>query len=358
MHPLTIIRILCSRSHEHGEKTRFQKDGMAGEGSMLLSYTTLNLFDTERDKRKYDDIRKGVMDLPFLNLHRIPGGSKTSLRLEKIQDYLASAKVCVESNLQWCLMMEEYSVVPRNFLNSLQRFVTAPMESLAVAHSTTQQADIFLAKKFSIISLFSSFDWKSRTPLAVHNPEYSKQLYNSDRGKLNSELKSMDSERYHAEYHMHPHSSVDYVKSKGESDVALLFTSFNVKDKLIPFLKNLEKEELSRISSWQSGWKYDSRDLGLNLELEFVEYTGVKQYQLEPSLVNRIGFYDEDLSSYKSDCKHHLGISNWYTDPRFLFEEGDYREGVDLYCQTKDGAWYYDYNYYNYDKESSCESKK
>jgi len=347
-------------SHEHDEKTI-----LSGEGSILLSHTNLNLFDTERrtDRLKYDDIRRGVMKLPFLNLHRTATASvegtgtlrnSTSTKLEKIQDYLASAKVCVDSNLQWCLMLEEYSVVPKTFLGLLQKFVTAPMESLTLAHGTPQQADAFLANTFSVISLFSAFDWKSRTPLAVHNPEYSKTLYDFDRGKLNPERKSLNLKKYHAEYVMYPISNADYTKSVGESNVALLFTTFNVKEKLIPFLQILEKEEERRISGWQ--WPYTRKyeNPELNLELEFAKYTGIKQYQIEPSLVNRIGFYDEDVRDHDNFSQHRLGITNWHTDPRFLFEGGEYWEGRDIYCQTLDGEWLYDYNYYDEDKESQC----
>jgi len=354
-------------SHQHDEKTRFYKTGMAGEGSPLLSHTYLNLFDTERhsDRLHYDDIRQDVMKLPFLNLHRTAdlGGGKSrrsgsSPKLEKIQDYLASANICVLSNLQWCLMMEEYSVVPIEFLTSLQNFVTAPMESLALAHSTPEQSDSFLAGEFSVISLFSAFDWNSRTPLAVHNPDYSEKLYEFDRGKLNSERKSLDLGKYRPNYDMYPITNDDYTKSVDESNVALLFTNFIVKEKLIPFLRILEKEEERRISGWQSKMKYEHRVSGLNLEFEFAKYTGINRYQVEPSLVNRIGFYDEDVLNYDNFRQHRLGITNWHTDPRFLFEGGEYFEGVDLYCQTEDGTWYYDYNYYedNYyeDKQSFC----
>lgn len=347
-------------SHEHDEKSRYVGGLMGGEGSPLLSHTSLNLFDTERhpDRLNYDDIRLDVMKLPFLNLRRVEkrntNWSSASARLDKIQDYLTSAKVCVESNLQWCLMMEEYSVVPKDFLNLLKRFVTAPMESLALAHSTPGDADTFLASKFSFISLFSAFDWNSRTPLAVHNPEYSKKLYDFDRAKLNSERKSLNLKEYHAEYDMYPISNADYPKSVGESNVALLFTTFNVKTKLIPFLLSLEKEEERKVSGGHFKLAYEHRIPELNLELEFAKYTGIKQYQVEPSLVNRIGFYDEDLFNYDHFSKHRLGITNWYTDPRFLFEGGEYWEGISTYCQTKDGKWYYDKNYYN-DKPSYCD---
>ena len=92
-------------------------------GRRLLAYAELNLLDTERDDKNYEEVRKKIHDLEFLHHYDVSEmmnsngkGNRKSERLLKIQDLLASARICVKSGLPWCLMMEEFTVVPLNFL--------------------------------------------------------------------------------------------------------------------------------------------------------------------------------------------------------------------------------------------------
>jgi hypothetical protein len=99
----------------------------------------------------------------------------------------------------------------------------------------------------------------------------------------------------------------------------------------------------------------------LDVERELSLYTGIKRYRVEPSLVNRIGFYDQDFIGHgkphgQQEISSGIGITNWLTDPRFLFEPGHYDEGIDEYCEMDDGTWIWD-GLHNHRKKSCCDKE-
>ncbi len=329
-----------------------------GKGHQLLSYVELNLFDTERrsDYMEYDRQRQKILSLPFLNVHR-PYSSNDAKskqgndvkqknfmkRLNKIDDYLHAAKQCVQSNLQYCLIMEEYTIVPINFLQSLKDFVISTIEEEKLMDGGENNDS-----HMSMLSLFSVLDTKTQSIMKIHDVNYSREWYDYHRGKLNSERKSMEMEEYEAEYEL-------FVDSDGVIDggynTAMLFLMSTVEKKLIPMLESMKhRGKISRSVN------DDSSKQHFDLEKEFATYSKSKIYQLVPSLINRIGFYDEDYGDAAFDSEdERLGISNWLTDPRFIFEAGSYWEGRDMYCMKPDGEWIED-EYYNDDSKSSCKS--
>ena len=72
-----------------------------------------------------------------------------------------------------------------------------------------------------------------------------------------------------------------------------------------------------------------------DLERESALYMGVQRFRTEPSLVNRIGFYDEYYpgswnnkdSTTTNSYDETKGITNWLTDQRYLFDAGSYWDG-------------------------------
>lgn len=128
--------------------------------------------------------------------------------------------------------------------------------------------------------------------------------------------------------------------------------------------------------------KKDCDDTYFDLEMEFIKYTSGTKYIIEPSLINRIGFYDEDFyhhnnhyyhgdednNNNKNDNDFHeyddeyderLGITNWLTDPRFLFEPGEYWEGKEMFCQlSHSGEWIEDEFYDQEGVLSSCQREE
>jgi len=356
-------------SHENKEGDTIAKRHKAGQ--KLLSYTKLNILDIERgaNKNKYDDIRKKVMHLPFIHYNSVPeietSQKITSARLNKIQDYLASANICVQSKMPWCLMMEEHTVVPTNFLESLQRFVTAPLESFLSSHLTADKdIERVAGEKFSVLSLFSSWESKNhvsdgrRRRIDIGDILYSRTFYDKDRSFLNSERKALGIDEYHAEYEMFPVADSDAPLSG--NNVAMFFRTSSVKERLIPFLKQMEQQEKNKLF-WRSlSWfpsvslSDEEESVPFDLEVEFAHNSGLNRYELEPSLVNRIGFYDDQLLESDHQYDTRLHVSNWNTDPRFLFEPGEYWEDIDYFCEDgDDGKLLYDTG-----KVSVCNKKK
>ena len=354
-------------SHSDGEKPGNMHKWVNG-GARLLAFADLNLLDTERNDRNYDDLRRKIMDLDFLHLHRVMGSSGffyvRSRRLEQIENALASAIICVGSGLPWCLMMEEFTVVPKNFLDSLKRFVIAPLESYITTHrfedGDSERIPMndgeIIKHKMSGISLFSAYNSDAGDLMKIQDVKYSRSKYQDDRAKLDSERKSLDLEKYSYQYEMYPIYENDKNGADGGYDSAMLFHSSMVKNDMIPMLEDLlaaEKQKSSKFRFTTSNHRSNEENPidRLDLEKEFSIYTNVKRYRVEPSLVNRIGFYDEQFDSgHRKEAD--LGITNWLTDPRFLFEPGPYSEGSDEYCEMSSGEWIWDA--LNKDSERSC----
>ncbi len=355
-------------------------------GHRLLSYAELHLLDTERSgENLYDEKYDNIYRLPFLQHHKVRDTVKIwngqNNRLLKIQNILASARICAKSGLDWCLMLEEFTVVPLNFLESLQRFIIAPLESFIDTHRSESGSGMLsdgevIRKKMSVVSLFSAYDSEAEELIKIHDVDYSRKKYERDRAKLNSERRALGLEEHHYEYEMYPIFSTG-AASIGGSDAAMLFHSSMVKRDLIPMLTKLSNIEEKKLwGDWAlKGFsingsngsiersEQDDHNYGndFDLEREFSLYTGVKRYRVEPSLVNRIGFYDEDFNtgtrSHTPREERDLGITNWLTDPRFLFEAGRYVEGSSEYCESSSGEWIWD-GLWNKHGRSCCDDKE
>jgi hypothetical protein len=339
--PLPYINALIMtlmKSHESDEELNTK----LGAGHRLLSYTRLNILDTERYDRNYDDIRLKVMNLPFINLHSVQGKMSQnyvlkqfhSKRLNKIKDYIASAKLCIESDLPWCLMMEEFTVVPIDFLESLKHFVIAPLESYAKAHA--YENDDPIGSFMSVLTLFSAYKETEQSVIEIHDVEYSKEKYETDRGKLNSERHNLNMDKLRREYEMYSIPNIASESIRGGFGAAMLFPLSTIKKEVLPMLESLKKDERNRVIMLKLGTKNDSEDV-FDLEYEISVYTKRKRYRLEPSLVNRIGFYDDGFTQNdgREERTQQLGIENWWTDPRFVFEAGEYSEDREEWCSEE-----------------------
>eukprot|EP00557_Chaetoceros_sp_GSL56_P008257 CAMPEP_0176499220 /NCGR_PEP_ID=MMETSP0200_2-20121128/12801_1 /TAXON_ID=947934 /ORGANISM="Chaetoceros sp., Strain GSL56" /LENGTH=672 /DNA_ID=CAMNT_0017897605 /DNA_START=48 /DNA_END=2064 /DNA_ORIENTATION=+ len=388
--------------HVQGEKSDMLKKHVPF-GHRLLSYVDLNLLtvqgddDDDKDGEEEEDddgIRSKIFNLNFLKVHHVEedksttttsssnssSSSSSSRRLKNIVETLKSAHICVESGLPWCLLMEEYTIFPMDFLNSLKRFIIAPLESFAASHRDTSSSnrdrmesdgDVFRRmKKMSVISLFTAYNKETSSVMQVHNVEYSVNQYERDRGKINSERKAVELDEYQFQYEMYPIVDDNGVQGRGQGqdeggyDTAMLFHTSMVESDLIPMLERMKREEeqriaMRRLKRWLGWLSNDDEDVWfLDVEREISLQTGIKRYSVEPSLVNRIGFYDPDFTPAGNDDfgRSELGITNWLTDPRFLFEPGDYYEGIDEYCEMEDGSWIWD-GLYDHRTKSCCDDK-
>lgn len=354
----------------------------APKNNRLLLYADFNIVDTERHNHNYDETRRKLFQLPFVHFHPynsytniLQNSLPSSIKLNKILDYIKSAKICIESELEWCLMMQEYTVVPHHFLNALKQQVIGPLESYAASHRLhpheTNDEVFMRMKKMSVVSLFSAYNSDLGSIMNIQNAEYSTNQYKKDRALLNSERKSMDLEKASPpSYEFYPIDSSDVLQ--GGYDSALLFRTQFVKTRLLPMLEELKTSESARILSDSLRNKKNSivqkTHSEFDLEREIAAYSGIKRYRLEPSLVNRIGFYDEyfgEALRTKEEMPPNkmydpsIGITNWLTDPRFYFELGAYEEGRDYFCEKEgSGLWIEDGLYDEEDDHKSCCKKK
>ena len=351
-------------SHNEGEELEPKyKRGRGSGGHRLLSYAQVNLIDTETKNWDYDEARQKILNLPFVYQYtsRRRMSWLKSERLEILEKYLLAARICHNSGLDWCLMMEEYTIVPINFVLKLKKFVTGALQSHINAHiSPNQSSEQLLAKTFSVISLFSSYNKDSGAPMMPHNVEYSQETYESDRTKLNAERYRKNLAEHHDVYELKPiHQGDD------GSNVAMLFTRHVTSTQLIPMLEKLHEAEMKEVF-WKSiftltgdyhSTRSDTETAYFDLEKEFALYTGVSRFRTEPSIVNRIGFYDEFYPGYNKDVyDENIGITNWLTDSRFVFDAGVYWDDSVEYCLNADNNWIYD-PYQNDEKDSCCNPK-
>lgn len=205
----------------------------------------------------------------------------------------------------------------------------------------------------------------------IQNVDYSTNQYKKDRALLNSERKSMDLEEASPpSYEFYHIDSSDVLQ--GGYDSALLFRTHFVKTQLLPMLEALKTSESARLLSdslrnTKDNFVKDDYS-EFDLEREIAAYSRIKRYRLEPSLVNRIGFYDEYFGESVRANEEippnkiydpSIGITNWLTDPRFYFELGDYEEGRDYFCEKEgSGLWIEDGLYDDGDETKSCCKKK
>lgn len=336
--PLPYINALIMtlmKSHDSDEELNTK----LGAGHRLLSYTQLNILDTERYDRNYDDIRIKVMNLPFIKLHSVPKNfilnKFHNKRMNKINDYITSAKVCIESDLPWCLMLEEFTVVPIDFLESLKQFVIAPLETYAKSHAYENEDPV--ASLMSVLTLFSAYKEAEQSVIEIHDVKYSSEKYETDRGKLNSERHNLKMDELQREYEMYSIPNLASESVRGGFGAAMLFPLSTMKKDVLPMLELLKKQERNRLMLPNLGAKDDFEDV-FDLEYEISVYTKQKRYRLEPSLVNRIGFYDDGFapSGNRDKSKQQIGIENWWTDPRFVFEAGEYSEDREEWCSEEE----------------------
>eukprot|EP01083_Nonionella_stella_P115969 344258_1 len=211
--------------------------------------------------------------------------------------------------------MEEFTVVPADFVPSLKRFVIAALESQIASHhnvhihendkrSDEEKEEELLQNTMSVVSLFSAYSTETEMPIQIHDVEYSKTRYERDRARLNSERRALYMDRYAPEYRMIPiqdqdqdHAKGDEAEENGNSNVnvnvkggfnsAMLFSMSNVRTHLIPMLEEMKAKEQKRIQSLLSSGGVSNSDSKLNsnsyadelfdMEREFSLYTGVSR---------------------------------------------------------------------------------
>lgn len=257
----------------------------------LNTYAQVNLLNTER-RREYmhfDRMRNHLAKLPFVEIYNFSAidepHAEYSFRVQFLLDIIHGLKICLESGLKWCLMMEEDAVFPRNFIDDLDKFVIQPME--------TKRDEI------SVISLYAYYNQVWLGPKRLVLPEYSRYDYKTDRAMGNMERKSKNLPRYSPFFQVKP---VDYPYGT----VALLYPIETV-EKLIPYLEKQSKKPTT------------DADVMINKNINFPAFMEKPRLQVEPSLINHIGFYSRRM---KDVTKRGI-FAQLNTDARFQQDAQD-----------------------------------
>ena len=388
-------------SHEEEEEDKHHGNKYIMKGEELLSLVDFHLLDVERRvELEYDRQRQKILSLPFLHVHH-PYHSDThqkgnhrynqeqnptvttanmNQRLEQIENYIHAANQCILSNLKYCLIMQEYNIVPIDFVSSLKKFIIEPLEQMEQNHDDSQRRQSEnnhdpqynhhrqhrqpQEPHFTILSLFSPIDSSTQSIMKIHDVNYSRHLYKHNVGKINSERSSfglpVHQSNYRLRWENNNDNGIDNFLSGGYNSATFFLTKV-VKDQLLPFLKIMKENEVQHVSNDSTSSSNSSNNRnkqqncrGFDLEHEFTQYTNTVKLIVEPSLVNRIGFYDEDYQDCVNDSdveknekervrdnddSELLGITNWLTDPRYISEAGEYWEGRDMYCMKSNGEW-------------------
>mmetsp|Transcript_13886 Transcript_13886/g.28572 ORF Transcript_13886/g.28572 Transcript_13886/m.28572 type:complete len:228 (+) Transcript_13886:550-1233(+) len=226
---------------------------------------------------------KDLARFEFMNIYNAsewrPLPADTSYPVHFRRDTINALDICIESKLPYCLVLEDDAVTPVGFIDSLEKFVIAPLKNNEIRPA------------FLTLYSYYSHPW---TNTRIDSEQYIKSgLYNSDRSKMNNERRSVGLPPYV------PYFAV-YRANVNFGAVANLYP-LEMAKKLRDYLESFGLDD-----------KVDPAD---NLmSAGFLELVGRPKMQTEPSMVNHIGFYSE-----RRDDVYYM-----HTDVRFVVDPGDY----------------------------------
>lgn len=122
--------------------------------SQLNSSTSLTLINTERPPESNVDLRKWRSLLPNLNVRNIDNSNTTSSAgrpsssswiRRGVSDYLVALEWCRQEESQWCVILEEDTVLSRNFLQQLQQQVEIPLTAKRIHHDHLGMVKLFVS---------------------------------------------------------------------------------------------------------------------------------------------------------------------------------------------------------------------
>lgn len=270
----------------------------------FLDNTQVRLVNTERrpGKMNFPYLKDKLSKIPFIHdVHNISyvdeiysdiKDRELTSRENFLSDTLATLKVCVQSGLPYCILMEEDAVVPVDFISLLLRQVIEPLEKQGVLNREDATGSV------SILSLYSYYNLVFFGPHRLHYPRYTKNKYQDDRAKLNIERWGLDMLPYHPEFNI---ANKEYKYGT----VAMFYTQESAKA-LVKYLTEVGVDP------------EHNADEFMNAEDHFPKIVGAKRKHVTPSLVNHIGFYSERMAHIR-----HRGMFNQLnTDSRFMFDPG------------------------------------
>jgi hypothetical protein len=276
----------------------------SNETQLDLLQAEIHLLNTEKrqDRLEFKYLRETLSKLPFVHkVHNITyrdeiyaniTDRELTFREMFISDEISGLKICIESGLAYCIMLEEDAVVPVDFMTLLRRHVMEPLEQEGIIHMDGTGS-------ISVLSLYSYYNLVVKGINRLHYPEYTKQNYYHDVAKLNSERFSRTMQPFQHDYKI---EEQDYMYGT----VAMMYT----RDSAMKLVEYLEQVGVNPIHN---------ADEFMNAKEYFPTAMGIPRKHVRPSLVNHIGYYSERMA----DIKERGMFSQLNTDSRFMFDAGE-----------------------------------
>lgn len=280
------------------------------ENQKRLNMAEIRLLNTEKREGKMDFgyLKDTLSKLPFIHkVHNITywdeiykhklkelkelKDEKTIWKYHFLSDQISGLKICLESGLPYCLMMEEDAMVPVDFMLHLDEQVLKPLESSGMINKDGTGS-------ISILSLYAYFNKAHNTWKKIRFPLYTKKYYYND-------VSHMNSERYSRKFPPHQNKFEITEDDHMYGTVAMLYTRDSAK-KLVKYLQKVGVDPEHNADEY------------MNRDIYFPAEVGIPRKHVQPSLVNHIGYYSERLSKMDDNV-----LNNLNTDVRFIVDPGE-----------------------------------
>jgi len=264
----------------------------------------IHLLNTEKRKERlhFKYLTDTLSKLPFIHeVHNITYRDEIYANITDrelifretfISDQISGLKICIESKLAYCIMMEEDAVVPVDFMTLLTEHVIEPLEKEGVI-------SVDGSGSISVLSLYAYHNLVFKGKNRLHYPSYTNKQYKSDAAKVNSERFSKKMPPFRHEYEIKEHRYM-------YGTVAMMYT----RESAIKLVKYLQEVGVNPIHN---------ADEFMNTDEYFPKETGIPRKHVQPSLVNHIGYYSERMA-FKAGGM----FSQLNTDSRFMFDAGEF----------------------------------
>ena len=271
----------------------------------LIKLAQVNLLNTEKrpERMEFRYVRETLSKLPFVHkVHDITyrdeiyeqiTDRELIFREKFISDEISGLKICIESGLDYCVMMEEDAVVPVDFMTLLHDNVIQPLEE----EESIVQVDG--SGGISVLSLYSYFNLVYKGANRLHDPRYAKRRYINDVARGNAERYSQGMPPFPRDYEI-------VEKNYMYGTVAMVYTHASAK-KLVEYLQKVGVDPIHNADEFMNADEY------------FPSVTGIPRKHVQASLVNHIGYYSERMAAFTENGM----FSQLNTDARFLFDAGE-----------------------------------
>ena len=263
----------------------------------------IHLLNTEKrpERKSFRYMKQVLSKLPFVHsVHDIDykdeiyshiQDRELTFRESFISDEISGLKICIDSGLPYCLMMEEDSIVPVDFISKLYNHVIDPLQKQGILQMDG-------TGKISVLSLYAYYNLYVKGDNRLYYPEYTKGPYQKDYARTNAERYSQHMPPYQDMYQVQDHNYM-------YGTVAMFYTRESA-IQLVQYLQSVGVDPIHNADEF------------MNCELYFPQKMGIPRKSVQPSLVNHIGYYSERMGKLPERGM----FSQLNTDVRFMYDAG------------------------------------